>query len=296
MAAQNRDDADPPTGGAPPPDDFHKFLVGLATDPAKLGAFIKDPDAAMTAAGLPEADQAVLKSGHPGMIHDRLRGQTTQLMLVTPPPVTLLIVDMAAEGGHGAEQPTIRQLPQGGQPMYPNHPIYPPAHPIYPPALYPVSYPQVDSQSQIGPHPTIVHPVIVQAFPQFGRHALIVHPQIVQSQAVPQFGHPQIVHPQIVQSQAVPQFGHPLIVHPRVVPQFGTHPQIVHPQLVIYPQVGGGPGVGPWHPLLVHYPYLPTPVVYPNIYPLLIYPPPMIYYNIYPMLLIYSPYGRPAGV
>ncbi len=277
MPAQKSDDADKlAEAGAtpPPPDDFHKFLVSLATDPAKLGAFIKDPDAAMTAAGLSEADQAVLKSGHPWMIHGRLSGQSTQLMLVTPPPITLLIVDLAAaEGGQVAGQPTVRQLPQGSQPMYPNYPIYPPpVHPIYPPPVYPVVYPQVHPQLVI--HPQVVHPVIVP--PQQVIHPQIVHPQVVV--------HPQI-HPLIYPIQ--PVFPPPVtpVYQPQQVEalraQYSLYPQYInlHPIFPIYP------------PPQIH-PIWPPPQIHP------IYPPPVIqqlYPPVYPQLLIYSPYARPAG-
>ena len=60
---------------SPPSDEFHAFLVALATDPTRLGAFIKDPDAAMRAAGVDEVDQVILKSGQPATIYARLSGQ-----------------------------------------------------------------------------------------------------------------------------------------------------------------------------------------------------------------------------
>ena len=55
--------------------ELRDFLVGLATDHAKLGEFIRDADAAMKGAGLAPEDEAALKSGNPMAIHARLTGQ-----------------------------------------------------------------------------------------------------------------------------------------------------------------------------------------------------------------------------
>lgn len=46
------------------------YLKRLATDPAELGSFQKNPDAAMQAAGLLPAHQAVLKTRDPKKISD----------------------------------------------------------------------------------------------------------------------------------------------------------------------------------------------------------------------------------
>jgi hypothetical protein len=54
--------------------DLKAFLATLATDPSRLGEFIRDPEAAMVAEGLSEDDKAALKSGFPGIIHARLAG------------------------------------------------------------------------------------------------------------------------------------------------------------------------------------------------------------------------------
>ena len=158
-------------------DPFCSFMVELATDPAKLGAFIKNPDAAMKAAGIDEVDQVILKSGHPPTIHSRLSGQRFSF---TPPepsmPVTVLVVDMTRpSGAHpsaATNQPTVRLsvgsvgLPSyGSSTMFPNAPIQ----------IFPQVHPQLVIHPQIFPQ---VHP---QIFPQ-------VHPQLVI--------HPQLVNPQ----------------------------------------------------------------------------------------------------
>jgi len=54
--------------------DLKEFLSSLATDPRKLGEFLHEPEAAMSAANLSEADKAALKSGVTGMIAARLAG------------------------------------------------------------------------------------------------------------------------------------------------------------------------------------------------------------------------------
>ncbi len=38
------------------------FLTGLATDPDKLKAYIADPDAELSAAGVPASEQAIMKN------------------------------------------------------------------------------------------------------------------------------------------------------------------------------------------------------------------------------------------
>jgi hypothetical protein len=305
--------AEPGAGGGatppPPPDDFHKFLVGLATDPAKLGTFIKDPDASMKAAGLSDADQAVLKSGHPAIIHGRLSGQAAAPVVV--PQIILLVVDMApAEAGQGGEQPSVRNLTsQGSQPMYPTypsqypmvmvtvaggqppqiHPIYPP--PIYPPQIHPIYPPPIYPPLQVVVHPQVVHPQIVtppQIYPQI--HPQIVHPQIVH----PQIVHPQIVAPQIVYPQIYPQI-FPQIIAPTPGPQGA--PMVVPPlmlMLLVLAQQQADALRAQYQPYLNLHPVFP---VFPQIHPL-IYPQifPQITPPVFPQLLqIYSAYARPAG-
>src|ERR1700732_5348768 len=114
-----------------PPDEFRAFLVALATDPAKLGNFIKDPDGSMGAAGIDAVDQAILKSGQAWIIHARLLGQ--RFSFTPPAPTTVLVVDMtrqsSASASNIANQPTVRIGPaftaaphQGGSAMFPTTP------------------------------------------------------------------------------------------------------------------------------------------------------------------------------
>src|SRR5437762_12557509 len=51
-----------------------EFLSNLATNPQKLGEFLHEPEAAMSAANLSEADKAALRSGVSGMVAARLAG------------------------------------------------------------------------------------------------------------------------------------------------------------------------------------------------------------------------------
>jgi hypothetical protein len=201
------------TTATPQPDAFHRFLVALATDPAKLGTFIKDPDGAMSAAGIGAADQMILKSANPAAIHARLQGQTFSYQ--PPTPTTVLVVDMTKQAGSPdtPEQPAVRtqvsataMTNQGSSAMFPNAP-----------QIFPQFHPQQIFPQQIFPQQIFPQQIFPQVFPQF-HPQLVIHPQIF-----PQF-HPQLViHPQIF-----PQ------VHPQVFPQF--HPQIL-PQLVS-PQQG----------------------------------------------------------
>src|SRR5215470_7618404 len=73
-----RCDKSPIKGGCPQKGvamaELRDFLANLATDPRKLGEFIHDPEAAMTAAELSQDDKAALRSGFPALIHARLSG------------------------------------------------------------------------------------------------------------------------------------------------------------------------------------------------------------------------------
>ena len=70
--------------------DLKEFLSGLATDPTKLGEFIRDPDAVAKKAGLSEDDVAALKSGLPALIHARLAGVSLEdaFNVTLRPPVS----------------------------------------------------------------------------------------------------------------------------------------------------------------------------------------------------------------
>jgi hypothetical protein len=198
---------------APEQDGFKSFLVALATDPSRLGEFIRDPDATMTAAGIPDADQAILKSGNPAAIYGRLAGPAAAPpAAAAAPAAVLLVVDIARDEAGKEVGVIIRTAPAGLQAQggfFPQFPQFPQQFPqIVPPQIvvHPQIFPQIFPQ---------VHP---QIFPQ-------VHPQVVvHPQIFPQI-HPQVVvHPQIF-----PQI-HPQIVAPQI------HPQI-HPQLVVFPQI-----------------------------------------------------------
>lgn len=70
------------------------FLAALAVDPQKLGEFIHDPEAVITAADLSEDDKDTLRSGRVGHLHDAAALQsiapmTAPVTVVTqPPPLT----------------------------------------------------------------------------------------------------------------------------------------------------------------------------------------------------------------
>ena len=63
------------------------FWVAIASDPMKHEAFLRDPDAAMAAAGLDEAERAVVRSGNARTIYARLTN--TALPSAPPPPAAL---------------------------------------------------------------------------------------------------------------------------------------------------------------------------------------------------------------
>src|SRR5690348_4007308 len=86
------------------PDALRGFLARLATDPAELGRFVKDPHAAMEAAKLSPGDRAILQSGNPAAIHARLQAGTGSTM-----PVISLVVDAS-----GDKDPTLTVRGAGG--------------------------------------------------------------------------------------------------------------------------------------------------------------------------------------
>src|SRR5215217_3169950 len=157
-------------------DELRSFLVNLATDPARLGEFIRDPDAAMSDTDLDTQDQAALKSGNPAAIYARITGQE-----VTAPsqPVTVLVVDLVRASGEDAEDtPVIRGLP------------------TFPQQIFPQVFPQI-TPLQIAPQ---------QVFPQ-------VFPQVTPLQVAPQQVFPQITPLQIAPQQVFPQVA-PQVIWP----------------------------------------------------------------------------------
>ena len=63
------------------------FWVAMATDPMKHEAFLREPEAAMDAAGLDAAERAVVRSGDARTIYTRLTN--TALPSAPPPPAVL---------------------------------------------------------------------------------------------------------------------------------------------------------------------------------------------------------------
>jgi hypothetical protein len=53
-------------------DNFTQFVLGLASDPQQLSQFQKNPDAAMSSAGLSGAEASVLKSGNSALIRQAI--------------------------------------------------------------------------------------------------------------------------------------------------------------------------------------------------------------------------------
>jgi hypothetical protein len=73
-------------------DKLEDFLTELAIEPQKLGQFIHDPEATMTAASLSSEDKAALRFGFPDVIYARLAGVPIQeafqkyFLTMSPPP------------------------------------------------------------------------------------------------------------------------------------------------------------------------------------------------------------------
>ena len=106
---------------------LRRYLVKLATDPAELGRFVKDPDSAMESAGLSSEEQAILKSGNQSAIYGRVTGGYGGA-----PPVTALVVDVHP-GGEGHPETLLVRGPGYGPPMGYHHPMVVYQAPVYPP-------------------------------------------------------------------------------------------------------------------------------------------------------------------
>jgi hypothetical protein len=317
----------PPTaggsGGDGGSDSVRKFLVSLATDPARLGAFIKDPDAELEAAGLSEQDRAALKSGNPAAIYGLVSGQQASPSggAQDQPPIIVLIIDAekGAEGGEPKLRVRTADIPMmppnmplilvfagqagaqqaGGFPMVmPQMMIMPQIYsqifgpqPQFPPMIFhPQQFPPMVLHQQPGGFPVFpqVLPMILVIAAEAQGAAAAPSQAPAPAQITPQLVQPQIqLHPQLVFQQITPLQIHPLQIFPQVHPQI--FPQ-VHPQ--IFPQVH--PQVFPQvHPLQifpqVHPQIFPQvhPQVFPQIHPLQIQPLqifPQVHPQIFPQI------------
>jgi precorrin-6B methylase 1 len=63
-----------------------KFLMGLSIDPEKLSAYIRDPRAALDAAGVDERERRVMRSGSAQALWDLVLGRAGTGELPAPPP------------------------------------------------------------------------------------------------------------------------------------------------------------------------------------------------------------------
>ena len=116
-----------------------EFLSNLATDPRKLGEFLHEPEAAMSAANLSEEDKTALKSGFSGIVAARLAGASLEeafkWMKVGPPPPWVAATPQAW---------WVAWTPQPQFVVYPppQYVVYPPQFVVHPPPQYVVYPPQ----------------------------------------------------------------------------------------------------------------------------------------------------------
>ena len=314
-------------------DNLKSFLVGLATDPARLGAFIRDPDSELTTAGIGDAEGAVLKSGNAAAIYGLLSGASAAPMI---PPVTILVIDSQQKEGEEAQlsvrgqnqmlYPMVMpyaQAPAMMQQMVTSHPVFIPpmviveavtnlqmvphiTMPQFPPPPQitygqPSPWPQYPPQLVAGPHLIFT--------PQLQLTPLQLVPQMLQitPQITPQIFAPRIAGGQPAQAAQggwFPQLQiHPqLVVQPQIHPQLVVQPQI-HPQLVVQPQIHPQLVVQPQiHPQLVVQPQIhPQLVLQPQIHPQLvvqpqIHPQLVVHPQIHPQLLFRLGEAAQAGL
>src|SRR5437762_7038036 len=91
-----------------------EFLSNLATDARKLGEFLHEPEAAMSAANLSEEDKTALRSGVAGMVAARLAG--VPLDKAFQLQSTMYVCYMKA-----APEPAYMKQPRPQSVVYPSH-------------------------------------------------------------------------------------------------------------------------------------------------------------------------------
>ena len=134
-----------------------EFLSNLATDARKLGEFLHEPEAAMSAANLSEEDKTALRSGVAGMVAARLAGvpldqafkpMVYPVLVYYPYPMKVtpeLPMFAAYPQKVAAEPPMFAAYPQkvaAELPMFAMYPQKVAAEPPYPPTQYMVYPPQ----------------------------------------------------------------------------------------------------------------------------------------------------------
>ncbi len=295
-------DAAPAPAEGPSPE-FKSFLVGLATDPAQLGRFIKDPEAVLKDSGLSQEDQDALRSGNPTAIYTRLL-PTPAPEAAQPQPVLVVVVDVT-QGQAGTEGVSLRTgtagLQTGGAIMFPQFPQFPQI--TFPQITFPqITFPQIFPQIQIAAQPHAAQlaqaaaPSLQITFPQ------ITFPQILATQfpQFPQISPLQISPLQISPLQVTPPIT-PLQVFPQITPlQIGQpqiHPQIVQPQItplqispLQFPQIT---------PLQIFPQITPLQIAHPQIHPQIIAQQmfPQIFPQVFPQIFpqIFTPGGTTQG-
>ena len=214
--------------GSESDDQLRAFLVGIATDPAALGRYVRDPETSMAEADLSPADAAVLRSGDPGTINARLAGGPG----AGAGSAAMLVVDVA--GDQVSVRAPFPQLVQQPVQLVNLHPQLVNLHPQLvnlqpqlvnlqpqlvsqlvpliqpPPQIQQLVLPPIHPPQQVWPlnifpppiHP--IHPPPIVDFP--------VRPPLVIQQPPPQIQH-LLQAPQLVFQQLFPQV-HPQLVAP----------------------------------------------------------------------------------
>jgi hypothetical protein len=141
--------------GSESEDQLRAFLVEVATDPAALGRFVKDPETSMSEAGISAEDQAVLRSGNPNAINARLASGPG----AGAPAAMMLVVDVAGDDVN--VRPLLQQFPQLVQqfPQLVLQQAPPLVQQIQPTLVFPVQPPPVQPPP-VGPPPVWPPPVI----------------------------------------------------------------------------------------------------------------------------------------
>jgi hypothetical protein len=213
-------------------ENLKQFLVGLASDPEKLGGYLSDPDTAMAAAGLDPEDRAALKSGNQASIQARLSGPEPVNTTVSAPPMQG--AGVASTYGQQYAPPPM----QGAGVASTYGQQY--QVPYSPPLPSPLIHVHVMPPLQYAPPPSYYEPAIVHAPPPMhGSGVASVYGQ----QYAPPPMHGSGVASVYGQQYQVP-YSPPLhlpLIHVHVHPVIYTMPPPVAPPLVAAPAVGTAP-------------------------------------------------------
>ena len=210
------------------------FLVGLATDPAKLGRFIQSADAELDAAGIDAADRAILKSGNAAAIHARIGGQPAP-----PRPDPMFMLVSMSDDGEGGTRPSVAQnLPmvfaQQMPPMiFAHQPMWPPmifAQQMMPPMIFAHQTTPMLFMMNASASPSTPMLFMMNASPSPAMSAMAAHPHALATPSpmtspfLPMTMSPMMMSPSMPQMMMSPMMMSPVMPSMMMAPMMSPMP------------------------------------------------------------------------